>query len=42
MMTMSILAMVIYLFGGFADSPNQQLASAAKMLCRRLTNSKHH
>ena len=42
MMTISILAIVIYLFGGFADSANQRLASAAKMICHRLTTNKHN
>jgi hypothetical protein len=42
MITMSILALAIYLFG-FLDSPGEQrIASVAKTICRKLTNNRHN
>jgi hypothetical protein len=44
MISISIVcALIIYLFGGFLDSANDQgIAWAAKMICHKLTDNKQN
>jgi hypothetical protein len=40
MITISILTLTIYLFGFLGSPSEQRIASAAKMICHRLSNNK--